>query len=586
MNLYDIFSPDDLKKCDINDLKIVASQVREILINKASKSGGHLASNLGVVELTIALHYVFDSPKDKIIFDVSHQSYVHKIITGRKEFFINEDISGISGYTNPDESIHDIFNIGHTSTSISLACGLAKARDIKHGNENIIAVIGDSSLDGGEAFEGINYAGEMGSGLIVVVNDNNMSIPENHGYLSNKLSELRTNKGECKDNYFKSLGWDYVFVEDGHNIKSLIDVFNNIKDIDRPVVVHCCTKKGKGFIFAENNPEKWHWAHPFDIETGEYYSSVPKENYGAIVGEYLIKKMSENDKIVAITASVPAYIGFNKDRRNKAGKQYVDVGIAEQNAISMAAGMARNGIKPVFVTGSSFYQRAYDQIEQEMCINHCAATLLVAFSGINGHLSNAHAGLYDIALLGNIPNLLYLAPTNKEEYIAMLDWSIEQNDIPVAIRIPWNGVYHASAEVETNYSNTKYLVEYQGTDIAIIALGSFYQLGEELLYLLKNKYGLNPTLINPRFITGIDTNTLERLKKEHSIVITLEDGILSGGFGSKIAQYYGPSDMKVLSFGFSMDIPTTFTVDEMMEKNNLKPDLMAKEILKIINNKH
>ena len=578
-----INSPKDLKKLNKEELITLANEIREILIKKASKCGGHLASNLGVVELTIALHYVFNSPIDKIVFDVSHQSYVHKILTGRKEaFLIEEKFKSISGYTNPKESKHDIFNVGHTSTSISLACGLAKARDLNGKKENIIALIGDSSLDGGEAFEAINYASEMNSGLIVVVNDNNMSIPENHGALCNLLTKLRNNNGEVENNFFESLGFEYIFVKNGHDINELINVLKKVKDTNHPVVIHCSTIKGKGYNIAEQNPEKWHWAHPFNIETGEFNraTSVPKENYGSIVGEYLMNKMKNNSKVVAMTASVPAYIGFNSIRRKEAGTQFVDVGIAEQHAITMAAGISKNGGKPVFVTGSSFYQRAYDQIEQELCINKCPATLLVAFSGINGHDSDAHAGLYDIALLGNIPNLIYLAPSNKEEYIAMLDWSIEQNDYPVAIRIPWNGVYHTSKKVPLRYNTTKYSIEKEGTKVAVIALGSFYQLGEAVVNSLEENNGIKATLVNPRFITGIDKETLEDLKKSHELVVTIEDGIVCGGFGSKITQYYGLSNMKVMNCGFSLEIPTTFTADEMLEKNKLKPEQIVEDIVK------
>lgn len=586
MYIENIYCPKDLKKISAEKLPVVAQEIRDILINKTSKYGGHLGSNLGVVEITIALHYVFESPIDKIVFDVSHQCYVHKILTGRLKNFIDAElIHDITGYTNPLESEHDIFNVGHTSTSISLASGLAKARDLKGDKENIIAVIGDASLDGGEAFEALNYAAELGTNLIIVVNDNDMSIPENHGALSGKLTELRNNNGIIDNNFFESLGLEYIFVKDGHNVGALVNIFNHVKDIDHPVVIHCCTVKGKGYSFAEANPEKWHWCHPFEIETGEIIKEtcVPKENYGSIVGQYLIEKIQKDKTVVAMTASVPAYIGFNSERRKLAGKQYVDVGIAEQNAVTMAAAIAKNGAKPVLVTGSSFYQRAYDQIEQEMCINKCPATMLVAFSGINGHDSNAHAGLFDIALLGNIPGLVYLAPSNKQEYLAMLDWSIEQTEIPVAIRIPWNGVHYTDEPVPREYSKPKYQIAQQGSKVAIIGLGSFYQLGVEVAKLYGEKTGIKPTIINPRFITGVDEELLNKLKVNHELVVTLEDGIISGGFGARIAQYYGSSNVKTLCCGFSMDIPTIFTVDEMLEKNGLTPEQLVNKILKVIN---
>ncbi len=585
MILDKVTSPADLKKLPADKLPELAREIRDVLINKASNFGGHLGSNLGVVELTIALHYVFDSPKDKIVFDVSHQCYVHKILTGRKAAFLDEKLyRSVSGYTNPKESEHDMFNVGHTSTSISLACGLAKGRDICKRTENIIAVIGDAALDGGEAFEALNSAVEVGGGLIVVVNDNDMSIPENHGALCKHLAELRKNEGKCENNFFKALGFDYYFVKDGHNIAELIEAFTKVKDITHPVIVHCVTKKGKGYSFAEDNSEKWHWAHPFNIETGEFYkgTAVPKENYGSIVGQYLMQKIKDDPKIVAMTASVPAYIGFNSERRKEAGSQYVDVGIAEANGVTMAAAIAKSGGKPVFVTGSSFYQRAYDQIEQEMCINRCAATMLVAFSGINGHDSDAHAGLYDMALLGNIPGLIYLAPSNKQEYLAMLEWSIEQNESPVAIRIPWNGVHYTNEPVPPEYSKTKYMVRKSGSQVAILGLGSFYQLAEQVAELIKKEMKIEPTLIDPMFITGVDEPLLEDLKSNHKLIVTLEDGIVLGGFGARISQFYGVDDMKVINCGFHTEVPTQFTVEEMMEKNGLMPEQILQRVKDIV----
>lgn len=584
--LNKIKDPSDLKKIKRNQLPILAEEIREALITRASVYGGHLGSNLGIVEITIALHYVFNSPIDKIVYDVSHQSYVHKMLTGRKDaYIVPEKYGTVTGFTNPLECVHDQFNMGHTSTSISLANGLAKARDLKGDSSNIIAVIGDASLDGGEAFEALNYAAEMGKNLIIVVNDNNMSIPENHGALSRKLTELRRNNGVVESNFFESLGLEYVFVKDGHCIDELVNVFKIVKGTNHPVVVHCCTVKGKGYTFAEDNPEKWHHAHPFNIVTGEFErnSTVPKENYGAIVGKYLIDKMKKDRSVVAMTASVPACFGFDPERRRIAGEQFIDVGIAEQNMISMATGLAKGGGKPVTITESSFYQRAYDQIEQEMCINKCAVTMLVAFSGIYAHNDDTHIGLYDIALLGNIPNLIYLAPTNKQEYLSMLEWSIEQTENPVAIRIPWNGVHYTDVPVPTEYSKTKYEIVQMGSKVAIIGLGSFYQLGEKVAELFEEKSGIKPTIVNPRFITGVDKEMLEQLKSKHELIVTLEDGIVSGGFGSRIAQYYGSTDMKTLCCGFSMDIPTQFTVNEMLERNGLKPEQIVEKIKCIIN---
>ena len=579
MVIEKINAPNDLKHLSVDELKILSGELREALITKMSHTGGHMASNLGVVEITVALHTVFDSPKDKIIFDVSHQSYVHKILTGRKEAFLDKGhYDDVSGYTNPDESDHDFFNIGHTSTSISLACGMAKARDLKGEKENIIAVIGDASLDGGEAFEALNYAKELKSGLIVVINDNNMSIPENYGGLHDMLNMLRENDGVVDNNFFKSLGFDYHFVKDGHDIQSLIDAFERIKDIEHPVVVHCCTQKGKGYFFAEQEKEKWHWAKPFNISTGEYIGGVPSENYGAIVANHLLKKMEQDKDVVVVAASTPLCIGFNAKNRELAGKQFVDVGIAEQNAVTMAAAMAKRGAKPVFATNSTFYQRAYDQIEQEMCISKCPATMIVSHASVWGHTNDTHVGLYDIVLLANIPNLIYLAPTNCEEYLAMLDWSIDQNQFPVAIRIPWTKVYHTDKHVQTDYSSTKYEITVSGEKVAIMALGSFYQMGEEVVEILKGR-GIDATLINPRYITGLDKECLEGLKEKHQLVVTLEDAILNGGFGAKIAQYYSLSPIQVMNKGFDMDnIPTRFKSSELLEANRLLPNQIVEDI--------
>ena len=579
MIIENINSPKDLKTLSLDELNTLSSEIRNALITKMSKLGGHMASNLGVVEITVALHTVFNSPIDKIIFDVSHQSYVHKILTGRKNAFLYEENYGdVSGYSNPEESEHDFFNIGHTSTSISLACGMAKARDLKGEKENIIAVIGDASLDGGEAFEAINYAKELHSGLIVVVNDNNMSIPENYGGLQDLLNSLRENNGDVDDNYFKSLGFEYKFVKDGNNLESLIKAFESVKDINHPVVIHCCTQKGKGYNFAEQDKEKWHWARPFNIETGEYIGGVPNENYGAIVAEHLLDKMKNDSDVVVVAASTPLCIGFNAERRARAGKQFVDVGIAEQNALSMTAAIAKRGGKPVFATNSTFYQRAYDQIEQEMCISNCAATMILTHASVWGHTNDTHVGLYDMALFANVPNLIYLAPTNCEEYLAMLDWSIEQDKLPVAIRIPWTKVYHTDKEVRNDYSQTKYEIMRSGSKVAIMALGSFYYIGEEIVELLKEK-GIDATLINPMFISGLDEETLERLKDNHELVVTLEDGIVNGGFGAKIAQYYGSTSVKVINKGFSMNIPSRYIPAELMEENRLHPSQVVEDIL-------
>lgn len=581
--LEKINTPQDVKKLDIADLSALAGEIRNAILQKVSRTGGHLASNLGVVELTVALHYVFNAPADKIIFDVSHQCYTHKILTGRKDAFLEEEkYDSVTGFSNPSESVYDLFHTGHTSTSVSLACGMAKARDLRNEKSDIIAVIGDASLDGGEAFEALNYAAELDSGLIVVVNDNDMSIPENHGGLCRLLTTLRESNGEAADNYFKALGFRYIFVKDGHNMEELLRAFAQVKNTDRPVVVHCCTQKGKGYSFAEKDRERWHWAYPFTVETGEFHGGAPKENYGAIVSDYLLGKMRTDPLVTVVAAATPICIGFNSEKRKQAGKQFVDVGIAEQHAVSMIAGMAKNGGKPVFATNSTFIQRAYDQIQQELCIGQCPAVMIVTHGGVAAHTNDTHVGLHDIPLLANIPGLTYLAPANKQEYLAMLDWAIEQDRSPVAVRVPWNGVYHTNDPVETDYSQIRYHTAQSGERVAILALGGFYQLGEQAARLIREQAGITPTLINPRFITGVDDETLEQLLTGHTLVVTLEDGILSGGFGAKIAQYYGTSRMKVLNCGVSPEIPHRYQIREMMEKNRLTPAQIAEDILRAL----
>ena len=584
MYLEKIDKPEDLKNLNYDELNKLAKEIREALMNRLSKKGGHFGPNFGMVEATIALHYVFNSPKDKIVFDVSHQSYTHKILTGRKEAFIDEKhFKDVSGYTNPEESIHDLFNIGHTSTSISLASGLAKARDLKGEKENVIAVIGDGSLSGGEALEGLDFASELKTNFIIVVNDNDMSIAENHGGLYESLRKLRETKGESSCNLFKAMNLDYVYVDDGNDIEKLIGVFSKVKDIDHPIVVHINTEKGKGYKFAEENKENWHWCMPFDIKTGKTKVESTGEDYGTLTAEYLLNKMKKDKTVVTVVAGVPANIGFTKEKREEAKEQFVDVGIAEEHAIAMISGIAKGGGKPVFATHSSFMQRTYDQISQDLCINKNPATILVNSASVYGMNDVTHLGLYDIAMMSNIPNLVYLAPTNKQEYFAMLDWSIEQNSYPVAIRIPCNGVIEYEKEVDKDYSNlNKFKVEEKGDKIAIIALGDFFNIGEELSRKIKEELNITPTLINPRYITGIDNELLENLKENHEIVLTLEDGILDGGFGEKIARYYGTSNMKVKNYGIKKSFPDRYNVQELLKENGITNEQILEDINKMM----
>lgn len=584
MYLENINGPVDLKTLDDSQLEALATEMRTALLGKLSKHGGHFGPNFGMVEATIALHYVFNSPVDKFVFDVSHQSYCHKMLTGRKDAFLYEEhYDDVSGYTNPDESEHDFFTVGHTSTSISLACGLAKARDLKGGKENIIAIIGDGSLSGGEALEGLDFAGEQNSNFIVVVNDNDMSIAENHGGLYKNLKLLRETDGKAECNLFKAMGLDYLFVKDGNDIPSLISAFEKVKNINHPVAVHIVTQKGKGYALAEENKETWHWCMPFDPETGKPLYSSDSENYSSITADYLLKKMKQDKSVCAITSATPTIMGFTEGKRKKAGSQFIDVGIAEEHAVAMASGIAANGGKPVYGVYSTFMQRTYDQLSQDLCVNNNAVTIPVFSASIYGMNDVTHLGIYDIPMISNIPNLVYLAPTTKEEYLAMLDWSVEQNEYPVAIRVPEGEYISDGKVVDKDFSKlNKYEVMQKGQKIAIIGLGSFYNLGVKAAERIQQATGVQPTVINPYYISGTDDELLEQLKADHDIVITLEDGILDGGFGEKIARFYGSSQMKVLNFGFKKQFLDRYNVSDILKENHLTADLIAKDVIKLI----
>lgn len=583
MYIEKINQPTDVKNLNSEQLHILADEMRQALLQKLSKHGGHFGPNLGMVEAAIALHYVFNSPTDKIVYDVSHQSYPHKMLTGRKDAFLYEDkYDDVSGYSNPDESDHDFFTIGHTSTSVSLACGLAKGRDLKGDKENIIAVIGDGSLSGGEALEGLDFASELNSNLIIVVNDNDMSIAENHGGLYKNLKKLRDTDGKAECNLFKSMGLDYVFVKDGNDIDSLITAFKQVKDSTYPVVVHICTQKGKGYEIAEKNKEAWHYCGPFDLETGKSDMPQDGEDYSSMTADILLKKMKEDKTIVGITSATPTVFGFTEDKRKEAGSQFVDVGIAEETAVALASGIAKNGGKPIYGVYSTFIQRTYDQLSQDLCINNSAATILVYWASVYGMNDVTHLGIYDIPMMSNIPNLVYLAPTTKEEYLAMLDWSIEQNDHPVVIRVPISVVSDGKKVTKDFSKLNEYEVTQNGSKIAIVALGSFYSVGAKTAEIIENKTGVKPTLINPIYITGTDDKLLEQLKENHDIVITVEDGVLDGGFGEKIARFYGNSDVKVLNYGLKKEFLDRYNPEEIVKANRLTPEQIAEDVCGII----
>lgn len=578
-----IKSPADLKRLTIEEMEVLASEIRTLLIRKLSVHGGHCGPNLGMVEATIAMHYVFNSPEDKIVFDVSHQSYTHKILTGRADAFIYpEHYDDVSGYTEPSESEHDHFIIGHTSTAVSLASGLAKGRDLCGNRDNVIAVVGDGSLSGGEALEGIDWAAELNSNFIIVVNDNQMSIAENHGGLYQGLEQLRQSNGMCENNMFKAMGLDYIYVDKGNDIDALIKAFRQVKDIDHPIVVHINTLKGKGYALAEEDKETWHWSAPFDIETGNLTYNSDAEDYDDLTALHLLEKIKQDKKVCAITAGTPGVWGWTPERRQMAGAGFIDVGIAEEHAVALASGIAKAGGKPVLGLCSSFLQRTYDQISQDLCINDNPATILVLWGSLSSMTDVTHLCHFDIPLLSGIPNLVYLAPTNREEYLAMLDWSIEYREHPVAIKVPMGVTKHATRPVPADFSDiNKYEKVESGSDVAIVALGAFFALGENVVRLLKEQ-GINPTLINPRFITGIDTEMLDDLKRSHRIVVTLEDGALEGGFGEKIARYYGPSDMKVLCYGAKKQFVDRYNIAEFLADNRLVDTMIVEDIIKLL----
>lgn len=579
MYIEKINGPEDVKKLNIEEMTALAEEMRHALLKRASIHGGHFGPNFGMVEAIIALHYVFESPKDKMVFDVSHQTYPHKMLTGRKDAYLYEEhYDDVTGYSCPQESEHDHFTIGHTSTSISLACGLAKARDLRGESANVIAIIGDGSLSGGEALEGMDFAAELDSNMIIVVNDNDMSIAENHGGLYSNLKLLRETNGQAECNLFKAMGLDYVYVDHGNDLRELIGAFKQVKDSKKPVVVHINTLKGKGYKPAEEHKEEWHWHLPFDIETGK--SHFPEvEDYSSVTCEYLIEKMKQDPTVVAITSGTPTILGFTQEKRKQAGRQFVDVGIAEETAVALASGIAKGGGKPVYGVYSSFIQRTYDQISQDLCIDGNPATIVVYTGSVFGMTDVTHLGLQDIPMLSNIPGLVYLAPATKEEYLSMLDWSVEQKEMPVAIKLPGGDMISDGREVKKDWSQLNtYEVTEKGSKIALIGLGTFYSLALQTAEMLEKK-GIHATVINPYYITGLDEGLLEKLKVDHDTVVTLEDGILNGGFGEKIARFYGSSDMKVYNYGLKKEFLDRYDVNEVLKENHLTAEQIVNDVL-------
>ncbi len=585
MYIEKIKSPADLKQLNIEALKVVADETRQAVLNRVSKHGGHVGPNLGFVEATVALHYVFDTPKDKLVFDVSHQSYPHKVLTGRASGFLGnvDEMNAISGYSSPTECPeYDNFEVGHTSTSVSLATGLQKARDIKGTKENIIAVIGDGSLSGGEAFEGFDEASELGTGIIIVVNDNEMSIAEPHGGIYKNLRDLRESNGQCNHNWFKAWGFEYKYLEEGNDVEKLIEVFHSVKDTDKPTVVHIHTEKGHGFTPAVENKEAWHYGMPFNREDGSRPERPATESYEQLLSDWLLKEMKQDKTLIAVTAGTPSAAGFTPEKRKEAGAQHVDVGIAEEQAVAMISGMAKGGLRPVWTVFSTFIQRTYDQIAQDLCINANPAVINVTWGGTASMNDITHICLFDIPMLCSIPGLIYLAPTTCEEYFSMLRWAILQDKKPIAIRIPSNGMHHTTENVDTEYGyEAKYKVTQKGEKVAIIAAGSFYQKGENVVRLLAEK-GIKATLINPRYLNEVDRETLDSLKGSHELVVTLEDGSKDGGFGERIAAYYGTSEMKVLVGGIKKDLYDRFDLQQLLSDNRLLDEQIVEDVVSIL----
>ncbi|RCW17909.1 1-deoxy-D-xylulose-5-phosphate synthase [Streptococcus gallolyticus] len=584
MVLETITSPQDLKQLSRKDLHRVVDEARQALLEKTSQHGGHNGPNFGMVEMTVAMHYVFNSPVDKFIFDVSHQSYVHKMLTGRAQAFLDPaHYDDVSGYTNPKESNHDLFTVGHTSTSLSLASGVAKARDVKNEAYNVVAVIGDGSLSGGMAYEGLNQIATEGTNTIVIVNDNDQSIAANPtGGIYTALHDLRESNGQAANNLFKALGFDYHYLDAGNDLDQLITLFEEVKDANHPVLLHIHTQKGHGVPFMQENREAFHAGGPYNPETGEYlHSGVGgAETYSSITTDLVLDKIKNDPTVIAVNAGTPMFM-LSQDQRKQAGKQFVDVGIAEEEAATMSAGLAKNGAKPIWYVAATFMQRTYDQWSHDIALNNLPVTALVYTASVSAMNDESHLGFFDIPFLAHIPNVVYLAPTSKEEHLAMLDWAIEQKEHPVAIRIPVGPLRETGVADLTDYSIlNKNQVTQKGSKVALFGLGNFYGLAEEVAKELADKHGITATIVNPKFITGLDEELLDSLETDHQVVVTLEDGVLEGGYGQMVASYLGDRELKVQNYGVEKAFHDRYNVQELLAENGITVENIVNNVLK------
>jgi 1-deoxy-D-xylulose-5-phosphate synthase len=581
LNLLDKLDlPKDVKTATNEDLKVLAADIRNIIIEKTSEFGGHVAPNLGIVELCIALHKVFDSPNDKFIFDVSHQCYTHKLLTGRLDLFEKwgqPGVGAMSGFTAPYESDHDQFIVGHTSTSISLGAGLAFTEKLEGTNNKVISIIGDGSLSGGEALEGLSISADQGNNHLIVVNDNEMSMDVNHGGIYKNLAELRNTNGESSNNLFKTFGLNYLYEPNGNDIQSCINALEIAKGFTTPTVLHIHTTKGFGYTPSQSDQRGFHFRPPYKKETGEILATTTGKSYPELTSDFFKGKIDKGEQVYAISAGAPA-IGYSF--KGKFDDNYIDVGIAEQSATSFAAGLAKSGkVKPYVCIGANFIRRAVDQIVEDITENDLPVKLVISFTGIDKNGSMTHQSHLTIPILSNIPGLTVLTAKNQDEYLAMLEF-MHTYDKPIAILHSLTKFFS-----ETTVQNLGAPIEFgkseilkTGKDVAVIAVGEMIGLAKDTVNELSNQ-GITATLVNARFVTPIDTELLQQLKSDHNKVITIENGSLEGGFGAKVAQFYSNSDIKVYNFGAAKEHINYLTAEEIISKYNLAPSAIINSIL-------